>query len=82
MTETPQITDSHCHLDFPDFDGQVPQIVENAAAAGVTRMSPGAFPTAKSVPEREQGLLRDPPAPSSMHAEGVRCAAGSRSSRC
>ena len=38
MTDTPQITDSHCHLDFPDFDGQVPQIVENAAAAGVTRM--------------------------------------------
>lgn len=38
MTETPQITDSHCHLDFPDFEGQLGQIVRNAADAGVTRM--------------------------------------------
>jgi len=38
MTETPQITDSHCHLDFPDFEGQLDQIVSNAADAGVTRM--------------------------------------------
>ena len=38
MIETPQITDSHCHLDFPDFDGQHDQIVSNAADAGVTRM--------------------------------------------
>ena len=35
---TPQITDSHCHLDFPDFEGQLDQIIENAAAAGVKRM--------------------------------------------
>ena len=35
---TPDITDSHCHLDFPDFEGQLPQIIENAAKAGVTRM--------------------------------------------
>ncbi|APE43922.1 LuxR family transcriptional regulator [Sulfitobacter alexandrii] len=35
---TPQITDSHCHLDFPDFAGQLPQVVERAAEAGVTRM--------------------------------------------
>jgi TatD DNase family protein len=38
MTDTPEITDSHCHLDFPDFDGQLDQIIANAAAAGVTRM--------------------------------------------
>ena len=43
MTETPQIaipeiTDSHCHLDFPDFDGQLDQIIADAARAGVTRM--------------------------------------------
>ncbi len=38
MTETPQITDSHCHLDCPDFDGQLDQIVARAAEAGVTRM--------------------------------------------
>ncbi len=35
---TPQIVDSHCHLDFPDFDGLHGEIVENAAKAGVTRM--------------------------------------------
>lgn len=35
---TPKITDSHCHLDFPDFEGQLPEIIRNAADAGVTRM--------------------------------------------
>ncbi len=35
---TPQITDSHCHLDFPDFDGQHADVVARAAEAGVTRM--------------------------------------------
>ena len=35
---TAAIVDSHCHLDFPDFDGQHAQIVGNALAAGVTRM--------------------------------------------
>ena len=34
----PTITDSHCHLDFPDFEGELEQIVANAAAAGVKRM--------------------------------------------
>ena len=34
----PMITDSHCHLDFPDFDGQVGAIVDRAVAAGVARM--------------------------------------------
>jgi len=38
MTQTPQITDSHCHLDFPDFEGQLDEIVARAARAGVTRM--------------------------------------------
>ncbi|RLJ60139.1 TatD DNase family protein [Litoreibacter meonggei] len=35
---TPQITDSHCHLDFPDFDGELPDIIARAHDAGVTRM--------------------------------------------
>ncbi|MEP4555320.1 TatD family hydrolase [Tateyamaria sp.] len=35
---TPNITDSHRHLDFPDFEGQLDQIVANAAEVGVTRM--------------------------------------------
>ncbi|WP_298569620.1 TatD family hydrolase [uncultured Aliiroseovarius sp.] len=35
---TPQITDSHCHLDFPDFEGELDQVIARAAQAGVTRM--------------------------------------------
>jgi TatD DNase family protein len=34
----PEITDSHCHLDFPDFEGEIPEIVARARAAGVTRL--------------------------------------------
>jgi TatD DNase family protein len=34
----PEITDSHCHLDFPDFEGQLDDIIANSHAAGVTRM--------------------------------------------
>lgn len=37
-TITPEITDSHCHLDFPDFDGQMDDVITRAAQAGVTRM--------------------------------------------
>jgi TatD DNase family protein len=33
-----QIVDSHCHLDFPDFDGELPDIIARAHAAGVGRM--------------------------------------------
>ena len=35
---TPLITDSHCHLDFPDFDGERPEVIARALAAGVHRM--------------------------------------------
>lgn len=38
MTQHAQITDSHCHLDFPDFADELPQVVERAVEAGVTRM--------------------------------------------
>lgn len=34
----PQIVDSHCHLDFPEFDGQLPDLIARARASGVTRM--------------------------------------------
>lgn len=37
-TAAPQIVDSHCHLDFPDFEGELPDIIARARAAGVTRM--------------------------------------------
>ncbi|WP_299190961.1 TatD family hydrolase [uncultured Litoreibacter sp.] len=36
--EIPEITDSHCHLDFPDFDEDRDGIVASAHEAGVTRM--------------------------------------------
>jgi TatD DNase family protein len=35
---TPSITDSHCHLDFPDFEGELDAVIARAADAGVTRM--------------------------------------------
>jgi TatD DNase family protein len=38
MSTIPHITDSHCHLDFPDFADELPEVIERAVAAGVTRM--------------------------------------------
>jgi TatD DNase family protein len=32
------LTDTHAHLDFPDFAADLPQILANARAAGVTRI--------------------------------------------
>jgi len=34
----PTIVDSHCHLDFPDFNGEHDALIARAADAGVTRM--------------------------------------------
>lgn len=38
MTDAPVITDSHCHLDFPDFEGELDEVITRAAEAGVRRM--------------------------------------------
>ena len=35
---SPSITDSHCHLDFADFNGNLKETVENALRSGVNRM--------------------------------------------
>lgn len=35
---TPQFVDSHCHLDFADFEGEMPELIARAQTAGVTRM--------------------------------------------
>lgn len=34
----PELVDSHCHLDFPDFDGEVGDLIARAHEAGVKRM--------------------------------------------
>ncbi|MBV7397069.1 TatD family hydrolase [Mameliella sediminis] len=34
----PAITDSHCHLDFPDFAEERPEVISRALTAGVHRM--------------------------------------------
>ncbi len=34
----PEIVDSHCHLDFPDFEQELPDVIARARAAGVRRM--------------------------------------------
>jgi TatD DNase family protein len=33
-----ELVDSHCHLDFPDFDGETEALIARARAAGVSRM--------------------------------------------
>ncbi|EEB83361.1 TatD family hydrolase [Roseobacter sp. GAI101] len=38
MSDIYPITDSHCHLDFPDFQDELPDVIDRATAAGVTRM--------------------------------------------
>jgi TatD DNase family protein len=39
MQDTPfEIVDSHCHLDFKDFDAERADVVDRAVAAGVRRM--------------------------------------------
>jgi TatD DNase family protein len=38
MPQSPEIVDSHCHLDFPDFDTELPAVIDRAVVAGVTRM--------------------------------------------
>jgi TatD DNase family protein len=38
IAERPELVDSHCHLDFPDFEQDLPDILARARAAGVRRM--------------------------------------------
>ena len=38
MTDAPLITDSHCHLDFPDFEGKHAEVIKRAREMGVHRM--------------------------------------------
>lgn len=61
MTDTPLLTDSHCHLDFPDFGGDVAGLVARAKAAGVHRMVTictrlDAEPAIRAMAEAHEGL--------------------------
>ncbi|WP_298862042.1 TatD family hydrolase [uncultured Sulfitobacter sp.] len=38
MTDIPTITDSHCHLDFPELIAELPDVIARATEAGVARM--------------------------------------------
>jgi TatD DNase family protein len=38
MIPLPDLVDSHCHLDFPDLAGEIPEVIARARAAGVNRM--------------------------------------------
>ncbi|MGQ3674005.1 TatD family hydrolase [Xanthobacter sp. TB0139] len=55
------LVDSHCHLDFPDFAAELPEVVARARAAGVThcvtistRLS--AFEQVRSIAEQFDGI--------------------------
>ena len=39
MSAPAQITDSHCHLDFPQFEGEHDALMARAADRGVHRLS-------------------------------------------
>ncbi|WP_151718103.1 TatD family hydrolase [Gemmobacter serpentinus] len=58
----PDIVDSHCHLDFPDFEGELPRIIDSARAAGVTRMVTictrlDAEPKVRAIAEAYEGVF-------------------------
>ncbi|MEM6676944.1 MAG: TatD family hydrolase [Pseudomonadota bacterium] len=57
-----RLVDSHCHLDFGDFDGEHAAVVARAAEAGVTRMVTictrlAAEPTVRAIAEAHAGVF-------------------------
>ena len=58
----PELVDSHCHLDFPQFADELPEIVARARAAGVTRMvtictRPRLEPAVRAIAEAHDGVF-------------------------
>src|SRR5690349_18760185 len=56
------LVDSHCHLDFPDFQSRLPDVLASAAAAGVGRMVTISthverFQTYRSLAESHDGIF-------------------------
>ncbi|WP_430464959.1 TatD family hydrolase [Tabrizicola sp.] len=58
----PELVDSHCHLDFADFDADLPEILARARAAGVRRMvsictKPANEPKVRAIAEAHEGVF-------------------------
>ncbi|CAM8663266.1 TatD Mg-dependent DNase [Paracoccaceae bacterium] len=58
----PELVDSHCHLDFADFDGELDAIIARAAEAGVRRMvtictKPVNAPKVRAISEAHAGVF-------------------------
>jgi TatD DNase family protein len=58
----PELVDSHCHLDFADFDGELEAIIARAAEAGVRRMvtictKPVNAPKVRAIAEAHAGVF-------------------------
>lgn len=61
MTQ-PKLVDSHCHLDFPDFDAERAAVIDRARAMGVTRMVTictklSALPKVQAIAEAHDGVF-------------------------
>ncbi|MBP9183539.1 MAG: TatD family hydrolase [Fuscovulum sp.] len=63
MTPTPPpLVDSHCHLDFADFETELDAVIARARAAGVTRMvtictRPERLPRCRAITEANDGIF-------------------------
>lgn len=58
---TAELVDSHCHLDFPDFEGETQALLDRAREAGVTRMvtictKMANVPNVRAMAEAHEGL--------------------------
>lgn len=58
----PRIVDSHCHLDFPDFEADLDEVISRAQSAGVERMVTictklGSLETVQGIAERYEPVF-------------------------
>ena len=58
----PELVDSHCHLDFPDFDNEIDEVIDRAHEAGISRMvhvctRPENEPRARALAEAHAGVF-------------------------